>query len=146
MKVFDLICGSGHRFEGWFASAGQFAEQCDAAAVHCPMCDSSDVKREPSAPRLNFGADASVPTQGARTPSQPAAIEATAIRHLRKLIAMTEDVGPRFADEARRIHYEEVPARAIRGTATERERGDLADEGIETVNIAIPRALTETMQ
>ena len=66
--------------------------------------------------------------------------------HLRRLVEQTEDVGARFAEEARRIHYDETPARPIRGTATDRERRDLHDEGIETLNIPIPRALTETMQ
>ena len=146
MKVFDLICGSGHRFEGWFTSAGQFAEQCDAGSVRCPTCESPAVRREPSAPRLNLGADAATLAASARPSVDVATVEATVMKHLRRLIAQTEDVGPRFAEEARRIHYEETAARPIRGTATDRERSELNDEGIETLRIAIPRVLTETMQ
>ena len=147
MKVFDLTCGAGHRFEGWFASAEQFAAQCDALAVHCPLCDSAQVHREPSAPRLNLGGESSASVvkrgQDARTKTT---IEHDVITQLRRIVAKTEDVGARFAEEARRIHYDEVPTRAIRGTATDRERRDLRDEGIETVSFALPRAVTETMQ
>jgi hypothetical protein len=145
MKVFDLVCPDGHRFEGWFASAEQFAAQCDAASVRCPLCDSSEVHRAPSAPRLNFGSE---PAAGASSEAVPDARVAAAamLMRLRRAIAETDDVGARFAEEARRIHYAETAPRAIRGTTTERERRSLADEGIETLSIALPRALTETLQ
>jgi hypothetical protein len=146
MKVFDLICSDGHRFEGWFGSAEQFAEQCEAQAVCCPLCDSSDVHREPSAPRLNLGSDA--PVETAANPKgalSEQSIVASVIDRLRRAIAETENVGPRFAEEARRIHYEEVPPRAIRGTASAREQRELDDEGIETMTIP-PGAWTETLQ
>lgn len=140
MKVFDLTCGAGHRFEGWFASAEQFADQCASQVVHCPLCDSVEVRREPSAPRLHVGGE----NHAVAHPVDQQA--ARVIAALRRLVAKTEDVGGRFAEEARRIHYAEVPTRAIRGTATERERRDLRDEGIETVTFALPRALTDTLQ
>ncbi|MEO8935294.1 MAG: DUF1178 family protein [Burkholderiaceae bacterium] len=139
MKVFDLICGAGHRFEGWFASAEQFSAQCDALEIHCPTCESGEIRREPSASRLNLGGDVPVVRE-------PKADASALLDRLRRLVAQTEDVGTRFAEEARRIHYEEIAARPIRGTATDRERRDLHDEGIETLNIPIPRVLTETMQ
>ncbi len=146
MKVFDLTCDHGHRFEGWFASAEQFASQCDASTVRCPTCDSADVRREPSAVRLNLGGDGPAVDASPRASVRAASQEADAMARLRKLIAHTEDVGARFAEEARRIHYEETPPRPIRGTATDRERRALHDEGIDTVSLPIPRALTETMQ
>ena len=146
MKVFDLTCGAGHRFEGWFASAEQFAAQCESHAVRCPSCDSAEVRREPSAPRLNFGSDASANDASRSKGAPDSAIEAEVIAALRRIVAKTEDVGARFAEEARRIHYDEAPTRAIRGTATDRERRDLRDEGIDTLSFALPRAVTETMQ
>jgi hypothetical protein len=133
MKVFDLVCSAGHRFEGWFASADDFAGQ----TVRCPVCDVADVTRAPSAPRLNLGADG---------PSTPAPEVAALLDRVRRVVAAAENVGPRFAEEARRIHYEEVPARSIRGTATDRERRALEDEGIETMTVALPPSLTETLQ
>lgn len=144
MKVFDLACGDGHRFEGWFASAEQFGAQAAADAVRCPVCDSAEVHREPSAPRLNLAGTA--PTTGAVAADSTDQHAAALFARLRRMVASTEDVGPRFAEEARRIHYDETPARPIRGTASERERRDLHDEGIETLTIPVPRAWTEPLQ
>lgn len=157
MKVFDLICDAGHRFEGWFASAEQYADQREALAVRCPLCESGEIRREPSAPRLKLGGDAPVSTSApapdasdtspsASIDSAPASMIASVLDRLRRVVAETEDVGSRFAEEARRIHYAETPARAIRGVATDREQRELHDEGIETIRVPIPRALTETLQ
>ncbi len=149
MKVFDLICASGHRFEGWFASAEQYTSQREALAVRCPLCESSEVRREPSAPRLNLGGDEPTP-ETAVTPASRASDEASMVaavlERLRRVVAETEDVGARLAEEARRIHYAETPARAIRGIASDQEQRDLHDEGIDTIRLPIPRALTETLQ
>ena len=143
MKVFDLVCDEGHRFEGWFASSDAYATQRDAHAVRCPLCESSDVHREPSAPRLNL-ASTDAPPSAVAMPSAETARRF--FDHLREVVARTEDVGPRFAEEARRIHYDETPARAIRGTATDDEQNALRDEGIETIRLPLARALTETLQ
>jgi hypothetical protein len=148
MKVFDLTCIDGHRFEGWFSSAEQFAAQCEASHVRCPLCDSSDVQRAPSAPRLNLGSEqpSDIRVAAKANPAAERAAVASVIERLRRMVAETENVGPRFAEEARRIHYAEAEARPIRGTATDRERRELSDEGIETVTIALPPAVTETLQ
>lgn len=147
MKVFDLVCEHAHRFEGWFASTDQFATQQGASQVACPVCGSSRVTRAPSVPRLNLAAsDAPAAKGGGR--AELASMEAAAamIAQLRGFVAGIEDVGARFAEEARRIHYDETPARPIRGTASEDERRELQDEGIETMRLALPRALTDTLQ
>lgn len=150
MKVFDLTCDAGHRFEGWFASAEQYASQREALAVRCPLCDSSEVRREPSAPRLNLGGEeaAAVPATTSRAPGggDESTMAAAVFERLRRMVAETEDVGAGFAEEARRIHYDETPARAIRGIASAQEQRALHDEGIETIRLPIPRALTETLQ
>ena len=138
MKVFDLICEAGHRFEGWFASAEQFADQRDTRGVRCPLCDSAEVSREPSAPRLNLGGEIVAPAVASNDMRRLAA--------LRRAIAATEDVGERFAEEARRIHYSEAPPRAIRGVTTDDEHRALQDEGIETIRLPLPRIATETLQ
>jgi hypothetical protein len=140
MKVFDFVCVDGHRFEGWFASAESFDAQHAAGDVRCPFCDASDVRRAPSAPRLNLGND----SEPVGPSTEPAF--ATLLTRLRRAINETEDVGARFAAEARRIHHEEAPARSIRGTATQDERRQLDEEGIETFTLALPPALTETLQ
>ena len=151
MKVLNLRCANGHGFEGWFASDEDFMAQNGAALIECPLCGDKIVTRTPSAPRLNLsGARApSVPEPRASAPvPTPAAVDLQAswLATVRHLLDHTEDVGERFAEEARRIHYGETPHRAIRGQATAQDRAALHDEGIETVTIALPRALDGPVQ
>ena len=146
MKVMDLRCGLGHGFEGWFASDADYDSQRERGLLDCPVCGNADVKRLPSAPRLNLSGArapeaAAAPTGVAETalPAQAAAfrfVEAVA-----ELLKNTQDVGPRFAEEARRIHYGESEAKAIRGQTTPQEREALADEGIEvfTLPLGLPK-------
>ena len=140
MIVFELGCAAGHRFEGWFASTDEFARQSDGAMVRCPVCDTADVARIPSA-KVRIGKSASVdraePERPAAAASPAAVTEAVAgiapevLEKLREVIRGTENVGRRFPEEARRIHYEEVPPRAIRGQASREETEALEDEGID---------------
>jgi len=135
MKVMDLRCGLGHGFEGWFASDADYDSQRERGLLDCPVCGDAQVKRLPSAPRLNLS--------GARAPeaAAPAAVAEPAppargsafrfVEAVAELLKNTQDVGPRFAEEARRIHYGESEAKAIRGQTTPQEREALADEGIE---------------
>jgi hypothetical protein len=137
MILFDLGCPHGHRFEGWFASAEEFARQKDAELVRCPVCDDVGVALIPTAKvRVNKArkpkARAPAPAGGEATP-QPmmAGLPAEIVRKLREIVRNTEDVGGRFPEEARKIHYEEVPARAIRGQASPEDAEALAEEGID---------------
>ncbi|MGA2550215.1 MAG: DUF1178 family protein [Burkholderiaceae bacterium] len=139
MKVFNLRCSANHQFEGWFPSAEESERQLANKLTRCPVCDSTEVTRSPSAPRLKRTASAS--TEVVSTLAHTAWIKA-----LRELIQKTEDVGERFAEEARRIHYNEVPERAIRGVATEHERQELQEEGIEVVALPLPAIVKEPLQ
>ncbi|MDQ7990997.1 MAG: DUF1178 family protein [Candidatus Dactylopiibacterium sp.] len=121
MIVLDLLCDAGHRFEGWFASSEAFEQQRGARQVSCPLCNGSEVRRLPSAPHVQR-ATPSTPT----TDAGPAQL----IDRLREVARLSEDVGERFPDEARRIHYGEAEARSIRGQASARETRALLDEGI----------------
>ncbi len=137
MWVAELHCAHGHPFEGWFGSRADYEAQQARGLVTCPTCGSGEIGKRLSAPRLNLGA---AEPQSPRAPShepastgespavQPAALLRELVAHLK---AHTEDVGPRFAAEARRIHAEEAPARAIRGQASADERRALRDDGIE---------------
>jgi hypothetical protein len=141
--IFELGCSQGHRFEGWFASADDFARQSDAAMVRCPACDDQRVAIVPSAKiRVARQGVTAAPTAVAATaPVAATADVATAdavtglpaefLRKLREAVRNTEDVGRRFPEEARRIHYDEAPARAIRGQASPDEAEALRDEGID---------------
>lgn len=141
MKVLNLRCANGHGFEGWFASDDEFMDQNGRGLVECPLCSDRIVTRLPSAPRLNLS--------GAREPvpaPQAADLQAAWLAATRRLLAETEDVGDRFPDEARRIHYGEIEHRGIRGQATPEEREALRDEGIEVVALPIPAALKDPLQ
>jgi len=143
MKVIDLRCHNGHGFEGWFASDDEFLEQNGRQLIACPLCADTVIVRLPSAPRLNLsGAREAVPQTPAPQPD-PQAQWLKAIRHV---LANTEDVGERFADEARRIHYGEAKERGIRGQASADERDALRDEGIEVMPLPLPAALKEPLQ
>jgi hypothetical protein len=151
MKVFDLRCGAGHAFEGWFASEDDFQSQRERGLLDCPLCGNADVAKLPSAPRLNLsGARAPAPErapEGAETPRPVPAPAPTLAVHgsavsrfveaVTELIQNTEDVGTRFAEEARRIHYGETEQKAIRGQTTPDERAALAEEGIEVFTLPI---------
>src|SRR5512138_169516 len=150
MIVFDLLCAGGHRFEGWFGSAGDFASQRDGGLLSCPSCGESTVQRIPSAARVNLGAQ---PPQPPKPPAKPGAPVKTpemegkdpfAIaqmlysRMLDELLTKTEDVGRDFPAEARKIFYKESAERAIRGQATQQEHDELVDEGIPVARFPIP--------
>jgi hypothetical protein len=148
MIVFDLLCASGHRFEGWFGSADEFGKQKKRRLVQCPTCGSAEVQRVPSAVRANLGAQPpaqpKAPPQGpARTPEMegkdPFAIaQMLYSKMLDELLTKSEDVGKAFPEEARKIFYEQAPNRAIRGQATNEEHDELLDEGIPVARFPIP--------
>jgi hypothetical protein len=139
--VFNLSCAAEHRFEGWFASGEDFDSQRERGLLSCPLCGSAAISKELSAPRLNL-ISAGEDQQRASAPAQPVAMlgspEQQALRELiRRVIANTEDVGPKFAEEARRIHYKETAARSIRGVATPQEAQALVEEGIEVARLPV---------
>src|SRR5476649_426150 len=161
MKVLDLKCSHDHRFEGWFASTDEFESQLSRKLVACPMCSTTEVSRMPSAPRLNLsaGRSSSSSDQGekeaagsnatqAAQPQQSAdqALQARALHFMREILAKTENVGDRFAEEARRMHYDEAPARNIRGVATPEDAHALMEEGIDVMPLPVPAALKEPLQ
>jgi hypothetical protein len=148
MKVLDLCCDNQHRFEGWFQSDDDFAAQSARALIACPICEATQVTRLPSAPRLNLsGAGASAKAPAAASPEQALArLQAAWMGALRRIVAQTEDVGSRFAEEARKMHYEEAPPRSIRGSASRDDMHALLDEGIEVLPLPLPSALKDTLQ
>ena len=152
MKVLNLRCANGHGFEGWFGSDDEFLEQNGGGRIECPLCNDRVITRMPSAPRLNLsGATEPQPAASAaksppQAPAATADLQALWLQTVRHLMAHTEDVGERFAEEARRIHYGETPQRGIRGQTSDQERQALHDEGIEVVSIPVPRALKGPLQ
>ena len=133
MIVYDLSCSNGHDFEGWFASGADFDRQKVAGLVGCPVCDGVDVERRPSAKVRVTRSHATAPsgTPPATTLDAVAGLPPELLAKLRDAVRNTEDVGERFPEEARKIHYDEAPPRSIRGKATHEEAQELSEEGID---------------
>jgi hypothetical protein len=136
-----LGCASGHEFESWFRASADFDAQSRSGEIACPHCGSVEVSKQPMAPSVvTKRARAEIPSE--KMVSAPAAAAATnsspdgaAIREAlraftQKVIANTEDVGPRFAEEARKIHFGETEERQIRGSSTLEEARELAEDGV----------------
>jgi hypothetical protein len=165
MKVLDLRCTHGHEFEGWFASEEEVQLQISQGLLTCPLCGDATITRMLSAPHLNLrsnsqaqpnnekpGAsaksDVSVPNaaSGADVPQVPVkALQAAWINVVRHVLAHTEDVGERFAEEARRMHYGDAPERNIRGRSTFEEAQELISEGIVVTALPIPDGIDEPL-
>ncbi|MXP46575.1 DUF1178 family protein [Altererythrobacter luteolus] len=153
MIVFDLHCGEGHRFEGWFKSTGDFVEQGKNGYLMCPECGSTQIAKAPMAP--------AVPVKGnARAPDQPATSQSTGSDNValsnnkldRKVVKFFEKlataqaqalkdskwVGKDFADRSRAMHYGEQKQQLIHGEATAEQAQDLIDEGVAVAPLPFP--------
>ncbi len=133
MKVFNCICEFGHTFEGWFDSVESLDEQIEAHLVNCPYCDTTAVQRMPSAPHVRGFRD-QVKAQGEMSERELVAhIKAQAVSAARRLIKDSENVGERFAQEARAVHQGRAPKRMIHGQCTVEDAKELLEEGIDVL-------------
>ncbi len=148
MIVFNLGCESGHRFDGWFGSSEDYESQQRRGMLECPVCGDRTITKHLSAPRLNLNGGGS---QGEADPAQkPAeqnlpvtaevaerarmlAAQTAFYQHLKSMLSASDDVGDRFAEEARKIHYHESPARQIHGVTTREEAIELLEEGVSVL-------------
>ena len=175
MKVYNLACPLDHRFEGWFASEEDCLAQQDKGMLACPICDSTEITRMPSAPHIaksssNKAASPSteltvansaaldngsvsggtsgdvVALTGSDHSQLEAQVQAAFLKGMRELMGRSEDVGTSFAEEARKIHYKESPERSIRGQTTLDEAEALRDEGIEVMAMPMLPAFKNTLQ
>lgn len=129
MIVFNLSCGQGHAFEGWFKDARAYQSQRKARKVSCPVCTGTDIKKVPAGARISHGRAARIDQAAQVSAEAQAWREAVQALHT-KVSESCEDVGPRFAEEARKMHYGETDPRGIYGEATVSEARDLVDEGV----------------
>ncbi|HWP59028.1 MAG TPA: DUF1178 family protein [Candidatus Acidoferrales bacterium] len=142
MVVYDLLCSNDHRFEGWFPSFDEYQRQLAEERISCPVCGSTKVEKLPHACAV-------ISSRGEREPAPPVKphrrplTEAEARELLFRLhqhvVENFEDVGSRFAEEARAIFYGRVEPRPIHGTATAEEREDLDEEGIPYLLLPKPK-------
>jgi hypothetical protein len=138
MIVFDLKCPKDHVFEGWFADSEAFDQQVEAGEVACPVCGSVKIAKALMAPNV---ATRSSAAKGAESASGTVSL-AKHKEEAGKVMAMMravkdhveknfDDVGTKFADEARKIHYGETEKRNIYGKATREDAKSLREEGVE---------------
>jgi hypothetical protein len=126
---YSLQCSKGHHYEAWFKSAAAYDEQQVRGLVTCAQCGDPQVEKAPMAPSV-------ARTDHDRVPLSAAHPEAAKVRDMlrqyrHKVMSEAENVGPRFAEEARKIHFEEVEARGIYGEATRDEVAGLIEDGVE---------------
>ena len=130
MIRYSLSCDSGHDFEGWFASSDAFDTQKGQGSVTCPACGSSEVDKALMAPNVATSRKKDSVRLAANVPDQQEVV--ATLRKLRQHMTENADyVGPKFAEEARKIHYNESEKRGIYGEASSEEARALAEEGIE---------------
>ncbi len=144
MKVLDLQCANAHVFEGWFADEAVFQRQLSEGFLQCPVCASAAVHKLLSAPRINRGATpvATSAAQGAEAESGANA-QADWLQRARDMVAQAEDVGERFATEARAMHEGEQRSRSIRGVASLEQARELLSDGI--LVMPVPPVLSDTL-
>jgi hypothetical protein len=140
MIKYALACEEAHEFESWFPSSESFDQQVARGFVTCPTCGSAKVTKTIMAPQVARKDRAVVPVPvPAAQPAAPVAMVSpeekllrSKIKELRDhLVANSDHVGDKFAEEARKIHYGEAEKRSIYGSATPEEARDLVDEGVE---------------
>lgn len=159
MIRYALRCSRGHDFESWFQSSSVYDSQRKRKLVACPMCDSTEVEKAIMAPSVssskrkarNFAANATPVDAPAKLPADTAALDASTLvmspqerelvaklRELRDHVVKNADnVGSKFPEEARKIHYGESEHRAIYGEASAEDTRALIDEGIEIAPLPV---------
>ena len=132
MIVYDLSCDNSHVFEGWFSSADDFSAQVEAEQISCPVCGSVTISRQLSAPYVNTSGTAETQTESPPTNAVAGGdIEQLHRKFVEFVLKNSENVGKKFPEEARAIHYQEKPRRSIRGEASRDDIEALRDEGID---------------
>ena len=126
MIVYSLRCDRAHEFEGWFKDSVSFDQQASEGKLVCPVCETRKVQKAPMAPAVSGTKKKDVASQS----------ELKKMRQfmtgLRKYVQENaEYVGPKFPEEARKIHFGEMPERHIYGEATIEEAQELIEDGVD---------------
>jgi hypothetical protein len=142
MVIYNLVCRKGHNFEGWFPSFDDFQKQAGKKLISCPTCGTTKVEKVPHACAVHVKKEQAPPPAKRPKESPPAQLAPAEFKEMLLRVhhyvkENFEDVGPRFAEEAKQIHKGEAEERAIHGTATPKETKELAEEGVPF--IALPK-------
>ncbi len=143
MVVYNLKCKKNHQFEGWFPNYEEFQKQAEKKLISCPSCGSTKIEKLPHACAVHVKKEeAPAPRKKKRATHSPqpspAEFKEMLIKVHHYIKENFEDVGPRFADEARQIHKGETAERPIHGTATAKETQELAEEGVPFITLPKP--------
>ena len=148
MIRYSLSCDKGHSFDSWFADSSAFDKQAKRGLVTCPHCGSAKVEKAIMAPRLSGARKRGTPVEAPQTApaasgqaqeGQPVAMISpmeqefrAKLKELREhIVKNADDVGQKFPEEARKMHYGETEHRSIYGVASPEDAKELAEEGIE---------------
>jgi hypothetical protein len=144
MVIYNLLCKKKHGFEGWFPSFEDFQKQADKKLISCPTCGTTKVEKVPHACAVHVKKEQPPAPPAKKNVPAPAA-PPTAAEFKEMLLRVHhyvkenfEDVGPRFAEEAKQIHKGEAAERPIHGTATISEVKELAEEGVPCMPLPKP--------
>jgi hypothetical protein len=151
MLRYQLNCAEGHTFEAWFSSSKGYDAQLRRKQVMCPVCGTDEVKKAIMSPRVARSRSRKQQPVVDETPTPPPPARQSQhmlngeqrkllnqMRQLRdEMLAKSDYVGPKFAEEARRIHNEEAPARGIHGEATPEEVAELKEEGVDIYPVPV---------
>ena len=144
MVIYNLLCKKKHSFEGWFPSFEDFQKQADKKLISCPTCGTTKVEKVPHACAVHVKKEQPPAPPAKKNLPAPAA-PPTAAEFKEMLLRVHhyvkenfEDVGPRFAEEAKQIHKGEAAERPIHGTATISEVKELAEEGVPCMPLPKP--------
>lgn len=140
MIRYELVCAAAHRFEAWFPDSAGYDEQEARGLLVCPLCGDREIRKAPMAPAVRRSREAATRPgeRGSPTPQAPTDAQAErlaamlrTLRAIRRHVEENfEDVGERFPEEARRMHYGETEPRDIYGQASREEVRELLEEGI----------------
>ena len=134
MKVYNLQCQEGHSFEGWFRSEDDFISQNKKGLFSCPICDNGNISRIPSAAHIQSN-KARDSLNNNNTISYE--VQKKLVEVAKQILKDSENVGNRFAEEAKKIHRNESKIRSIHGTATLEESQELKEEGVEVLTLPL---------
>ena len=135
MIIYDLRCGKGHKFEGWFKDRLAFEKQKTEKRITCPICGGSDIEMAPSSPAI-MGKDIRSSERDNTRDMSPV----TSLRKVQEFLNKNfDDVGDKFAEIAMKIHHGEEDRRNIKGTTTECEEENLREEGVQFFKIPLPK-------
>ena len=141
MIKYNLICDFDHTFDAWFASSKVFEEQSVVGVIQCPICGSTNVVKSLMTPGVSakHNKSSEAPQKVLAGGSEGAGAQMVQMmREVRRHVEENaEYVGPRFAEEARKIHEDENSERSVYGEASSEEVRQLQDDGIETFALPV---------